>query len=169
MDAIETILTRKSVRQMMPDKEISKDEIIELLEVATKTASWSNSQPWEVFVVSGDSLEKIDEIWREEMSEGIPDSRSDLTFPHREEWQQYKRYQDNVIGFGLSRKECAEEMGIGEEEWMKMTLESLSNNYFSSALVILALHESATTYSHYDLGAFAQTSCLPLKRWAIQQ
>ncbi len=66
-----------------------------------------------------------------------------------------KRYQDNVIGFGQSRKECAEEMGIGEEEWMKMTLESLSNNYFSSALVILALHESATTYSHYDLGAFA--------------
>lgn len=155
MDAIETILTRKSVRQMMPDKEISKDEIIGLLEVAAKTASWSNSQPWEVFVVSGDSLVKINEIWREEMSEGIPDSRPDLTFPHREEWQQYKRYQDNVIGFGQSRKEYAEEIGIGEEEWMKMTLESLSNNYFSSALVILALHESATTYSHYDLGAFA--------------
>ena len=50
-------------------------------------------------------------------------------------------------------------LGIDEDEWMKMTIESLSNNYFSSALVILALHESATTYSHYDLEVLQLHSC----------
>lgn len=159
MNTIDAILNRKSVRQMQENKEISKEEIEELLEIATKTASWSNSQPWEIFVIRGKSLDEINEIWREEMNEGIPDSRPDLIFPHREEWQQYKRYQNNVIGFGDSRKKAAKEMGIDEDEWMKLTIESLSNNYFSSALVILALHESATTYSHYDLEVLQLHSC----------
>ena len=60
----------------------------------------------------------------------------------------------------IQEKKAAKEMGIDEDEWMKMTIESLSNNNFSSALVILALHESATTYSHYDLGGFAATFML---------
>ena len=85
MNTIDAILNRKSVSQMQENKEISKEEIEELLEIATKTASWSNSQPWEIFVIRVKSLDKINEIWREEMNEGIPDSRPDLIFPHREE------------------------------------------------------------------------------------
>ena len=76
MNTVDTILTRKSIRQMQQDKKVSKEEIMELLQIATKTASWTNSQPWEVFVISGDTLEKFNEIWREEMSEGILDSRA---------------------------------------------------------------------------------------------
>ena len=155
MNTIDAILNRKSVRQMIPDKEVSKEKIKELLKIATKTASWTNSQPWEVFVLSGDYVEKFNEAWREEMADGIPDSGPDLTFPHRQEWQQYKRYPDNVIGIGASRKNWAKENGIGEEEWNNMTFESLKNNYFAPAILILGLHESATTCSNFDLGSFS--------------
>lgn len=155
MNTIDAILSRKSVRQMKPDKEVSKEEILELLKIATKTASWTNSQPWEVFVLSGDSVDKLNEAWREEMSEGIPDSRPELTFPHRQEWQQYKRYQDNIVGLGAARKKWAVENNISEKEWNDLTVESLANNYFAPTIILLALHESATTYSHFDLGSFS--------------
>ena len=155
MNTIDTILKRKSIRQMLPDKKGSKEEIMELLQIATKTASWTNSQPWEVFVLSGATVDKFNEIWREEMKDGIPDSRPDLIFPHRQEWQQYKRYQDNVLSIGAARKKWAKDHGISEEEWNDLTFESLSNNYFAPTIILLALHESATTYSHFDLGSFS--------------
>ena len=89
------------------------------------------------------------------MKDGIPDSRPDLKFPHRQEWQQYQRYTDNVLGIGAARKSWAKENGISEEEWNNLTFESLSNNYFAPTIVLLALHESVTTYSHFDLGSFS--------------
>lgn len=160
MNVKDAILNRHSVRMMMPGKTVSNDEIKELLQLAGKSASWSNSQPWEVFVVSGKSLSRLNEIWQEEMKDGIPESRMDLKTPHREDWQKYKRYDENVVQWGVNRNIAAKKMGIDETEWMNDSMRSLVNNYYASALIILGVHESVTTYSHFDLGSFATTFML---------
>ncbi|MBO6280460.1 MAG: nitroreductase family protein [Bacilli bacterium] len=50
MEAIETILTRKSVRQFS-DKEIEEEKIETILKAAMASPSAVNRQPWEFYVV----------------------------------------------------------------------------------------------------------------------
>ena len=58
MDTIKAILARHSVRDFS-SKPVAKETVIKILEVATRSPSGSNGQPWEVFVASGATIEKI--------------------------------------------------------------------------------------------------------------
>lgn len=50
MDAVENILTRKSVRQF-EDREIEQDKIDQLLKAAMASPSGDNKQPWKFIVI----------------------------------------------------------------------------------------------------------------------
>jgi len=69
MDAIEAILARHSVRDFS-SKLVAKDTVMKILEVATRSPSGSNGQPWEVFVAAGDTLEKIRKRYQEYPASG---------------------------------------------------------------------------------------------------
>jgi len=64
MDVIDAILARHSVRDFS-DKPVAKEIIMQILETATRSPSGGNSQPWEVFVASGATMEKIREMYKE--------------------------------------------------------------------------------------------------------
>ena len=68
MDAIEAILARHSVRNFS-SQPVEKETIMKILEVATRSPSGSNGQPWEVFVASGAVIEKIRKMYQE-LSQG---------------------------------------------------------------------------------------------------
>ena len=57
MDAIENILTRKSVRRF-EDKEIEQDKIDNLLKAAMASPSGVNKQPWKFIVVKSEENKK---------------------------------------------------------------------------------------------------------------
>ena len=57
MDAIENILTRKSVRQF-EDKEIGQDKIDNLLKAAMASPTGVNKQPWKFIVVKSEENKK---------------------------------------------------------------------------------------------------------------
>ncbi|UCF49231.1 MAG: nitroreductase family protein [Thermoplasmatales archaeon] len=59
MDAIEAILTRRSVRKYK-DKNISNDLILELIETGTSAPSAGNQQPWQFIII--DDRKLIDKI-----------------------------------------------------------------------------------------------------------
>ena len=58
MDVIEAIKTRRSIRGYKPDP-IPKEVLREILEVATRSPSGMNTQPWEITVVAGEVLDNI--------------------------------------------------------------------------------------------------------------
>jgi len=64
MDAIEAILARHSVRDFA-SKPVAKETVMKILEVATRSPSGSNGQPWEVFVASGATIERIRKMYQE--------------------------------------------------------------------------------------------------------
>jgi nitroreductase len=64
MDVIEAILTRHSVRDFS-SKPVAEETLMKILETATRSPSAGNSQPWEVFVVTGAIIEKIRKVYQE--------------------------------------------------------------------------------------------------------
>jgi nitroreductase len=69
MDAIEAILIRHSVRDFS-SQPVVKETIMKILEAATRSPSGGNGQPWEVFVATGATLEKIRKVYQERFQSG---------------------------------------------------------------------------------------------------
>lgn len=58
---VDQIITeRRSVRAFLPDL-VESEEIQRILEVASRAPSGSNTQPWKVYVLTGDSLTQLSE------------------------------------------------------------------------------------------------------------
>ena len=54
----ELMKERHSARDFLP-KEIPEETLKEILKVSLNSPSWCNSQPWNIYVVSGKPLEEI--------------------------------------------------------------------------------------------------------------
>ena len=58
MDVVEAIKMRKSIRKFTPNP-VSREVLMEILEIAGRAPSGMNTQPWEFAVLSGDVIEKV--------------------------------------------------------------------------------------------------------------
>ena len=54
----ELLNERYSVRAFLP-QEVPRETIEHILNVAQRTASWCNSQPWQVLIASGEAKETL--------------------------------------------------------------------------------------------------------------
>ncbi len=66
----EAVEERRSVRQFIPDKPVPLDVVRQLVKKATRSASGGNTQPWHLYVVSGDKKVELTEAVFHEMGEG---------------------------------------------------------------------------------------------------
>lgn len=55
MDLMEAIRSRKSIRAFKPNP-VPKNTLVEIVEIATRAPSSVNIQPWEIYLVLGDTL-----------------------------------------------------------------------------------------------------------------
>lgn len=46
-------------------KEVTEEDLNEIVEIAELSPSWANSQPWNVYIATGKSLSDIREKWIE--------------------------------------------------------------------------------------------------------
>ena len=69
MDVLEAIRSRHSVR-VFTSKPIQRETLLSILEAALQAPSWTNSQPWEVFVAGGDPLERLRQGYAERFAAG---------------------------------------------------------------------------------------------------
>ncbi|KIR03652.1 p-nitrobenzoate reductase [Lachnospiraceae bacterium TWA4] len=157
MNVKEAIYSRKATRVMDPNKPVDMKVVMEILEDASHTASWANSQPWEVFVITGETLKKMNEIWREEFKE-VPPSCHDIKTPGYDDWGMAPRCIENMSEWGSHRKEQLQD--IPKEELDRLNIETLRNNYYAPVIVILGYKKGLTEYSVYDLGAYEATLML---------
>lgn len=74
MEFDEVILGRRSIRGYKPDP-VPKEVIEEVLELAVRSPSSMNTQPWHLYVVTGDPLDKIRKENTERNISGVPPSR----------------------------------------------------------------------------------------------
>ena len=58
MEVVEAIKARKSIRAFLPQP-VAKEVLEEILELAVRSPSWANTQPWEVAVIGGEIMEQV--------------------------------------------------------------------------------------------------------------
>lgn len=153
MEFKEVVNKRHSVRYFS-EKEIPVAILEDIVRTAERAPSWENSQPWNVYIATGDTMKRIREIWAgkyEAKVKGTPD----MPTGHRTNFSE--RSQQSMKDFMGA---VAEYSGDPEIAHFLNMNEKLFN---APALVYLTLGKGHTGWPIYDLGGFGMTLMLAAK------
>lgn len=160
MNVIDTLQSRHSSRAFM-QKPVEKELLLKVLAAANKSPSYANSQPWEVFVAAGNSLDKLRTGFLEEFRAGVkvhPDIPMVKTWP--------EPYKTHIESTGAAQ---LEHLGIDRNDKAKRT-ENIENNlncFDAPAVIFLCLHKDLSNWSFYDLGLFSQSLMLAAQQYGL--
>ena len=145
MDTLDAIKTRKCIRKFL-DTPVEKEKIDAILETAVRTPSWANSQPWEVFIVSGAPLERIKEGYEEKYLNKAP---HELETPRPAAWPENAKDRQKGLRPGIIR-DC------GEEAANQFVM--LNQTMFSTPMIIfIGIDKMLGEWAMYDIGAYSQS------------
>ncbi|MGT2929214.1 nitroreductase family protein [Streptococcus dentasini] len=120
------------------------------MQKASQTASWVNSQPWKVYVATGETLEKIKSDHRSLIEVG---QKSTPIFPVRSRTG-FQEDQHSHMAAWSNRLDNFTEVG-NETFWQ------LNQELFQApAIMYFALPKNSPEWSILDMGAFLQTASL---------
>lgn len=138
---------RYSVRAFLP-QEVDRKTIEHVLNVAQRTASWCNSQPWQVVIASGEAKERFRKEIYATASSGAPD---DGDFPFPREYRGVYLARRRESGFQLYNT-----LGIPRGDRLAYAKQSLENFNFFGAPHVAILHtdEALGVYGAIDCGAY---------------
>jgi len=147
----EAIVSRRSVRAFLPDP-VDEETIKAILEIASRAPSGTNMQPWRVYVVTGDT--------RERLSRAILDSGIRA---EKAKWDEYRYYPEKffepyygrrrAVGFALYGH-----LGIGKRDVDQMRAQHDRNFLFFDAPVgmIFTIDRRLNQGSWVDYGMFLE-------------
>lgn len=154
MDLREAIRTRRSVRAYLP-KPVPQETIRELINDAIWSPSWANTQPWEILVVAGDTLDKFKTENRQALLKGET-SFPDITVP--KDWPDALKSRRIDLG-----KSVFDALSI-ERDNIDGRMEYYAQMYYlfdAPALILFLIDkELALEYTMLDTGIFLQTFSL---------
>jgi len=153
MDAIECIESRKSIRSFKPEP-VDKVLLSRLIDIAKRSPSYKNSQPWEVLILSGDKRAALSKKLLQLLHDDIEPS-PDLAAP--EHWPAAEAAR---IGNMLSSRSKAMGVDITTPAMVKRSKEANFNFYGAPHVIYLYQDGSLSDWSLFDLGLFAQNLML---------
>ena len=153
----ELMKERHSARDFLP-KEIPEETLKKIIEVSLDCPSWCNSQPWNVYIVSGKPLEEIRKEWISKNEQKIK-GYADLQPVHRTEFSE--RCQKNMEEEFKLIKESTNDPGL-TAFWRKNV-----ECFNAPVIVYLTLHKGHSKWSVYDLGAYGMGLMLAAKNYGV--
>jgi nitroreductase len=153
MELFEAIRERRSIRHFKPDP-VPKPMLQEILQTALRAPSAINTQPWECWVVGGETLKQLKEAMVAEARTGAP-PRSDFELP--EDWKDLFTARMRENG-----KRLFSLLGIAREDKEKRTAFKLSmyHYFYAPTVIFICVDASLGGYGLFDSGGFVQTICL---------
>ena len=149
----ELMKQRHSARDFQ-SKEIPEETLKEIVSVALMSPSWCNSQPWNIYVVTGKPLEEIRKVWIAKNDEKIK-GYGDIQPVHRTEFSE--RCQKNM----------EEEFKLIAENTKDPEMKSFWRKniecFNAPCVIYLTLHKGHSKWSVYDLGGFGMALMLAAK------
>ena len=144
---------RFSCRAFKPDP-VPRPVIDRILKAAQRTASWCNSQPWQVVIASGEAKEKFRREIYAAASSGAPD---DGDFPFPREYRGVYLVRRRESGFQLYNT-----LGIPRGDKAAYARQSLENFNFFGAPHIAIVHteEALGVYGAIDCGGYVSNFML---------
>jgi nitroreductase len=149
----ELLRERYSCRAFRPDP-VPRLTIERILTTAQRTASWCNSQPWQVVIASGEAKERFrKEIYRAASSRAPDDG--DFPFPREYRGVYLERRRES--GFQLYNT-----LGIPRGDKVGYAKQALENFNFFGAPHVAIIHtdEALGVYGAIDCGAYVSNFML---------
>jgi nitroreductase len=157
MEVVEAILARHSVRDFS-SRPVPRETVMKILEVATRSPSGGNGQPWEVFVASGATMEKIRNAYLQG-SRGGPGGPPPGAPPPQ---PAYIRERMATI-----RNERLKLLGLDPDNPAsgKVFMEWGSRLFGAPVLAVICMDKALS--SNLDIGLFVQTVCLAAQGYGV--
>jgi nitroreductase len=143
----ELLNERYSVRAFKPDS-VPREVIEHVLKVAQRTASWCNSQPWQVIIASGGAKERFRKAIHAEAASA---ASHDSDFPFPREYLGIYLERRRESGFQLYNT-----LGIPKGDKAAYAMQALENYNFFGAPHVAIIHtdEPLGVYGAIDCGAY---------------
>ena len=153
MELVQGIETRRSCRAFKSTP-IPRNTIEGILKAASKSPSYTNTQPWEVAVITGRKVDELSTVLHE-MARTDVTANSDLASPKVWPTELDKRAKEH----GARRFRA---LGIERENEQQRKEQRLQNFKFYGApcVVFLFIDRTLTSWSVFDMGLFAQSLIL---------
>jgi nitroreductase len=153
MEIREVIKGRRSIRKYKPD-EVPENLIREIIEDARWAPSGGNTQPWELYVATGESLRKFKEANRRNLLEGVPPT-PDIAM--QQDWPEVMkmRYQalarNTLTSQNIDRK---------DQEARRKYNADMFALFDGPGLILFCLDKALSLeYAMLDIGMILQTVC----------
>ncbi len=155
MDVRRFVKERRSIRKFTPDP-VPEELVQEILREARWAPSWGNTQPWEFYVLTGDSLEKFKKANREKLESGAVPS-PDIRMPGN--WTERLRSRYAEVG-----KSTLEALSIAREDaearaaYVRFEFQAFD----APCLIVACLDRNSASieYAMMDVGLITQNICL---------
>lgn len=141
------LTARHSCRAFRPEP-LPRETIETILRIAQKTASWNNTQPWQVVVTSGDATARFRKLMVEKASRQDPPA-ADFPFPR--EYRGVSLDRRRACGFQLY-----DAVGVARGDRAAYARQSLRNYDLFDAphVAIVTADEPLGVYGAVDCGAY---------------
>jgi nitroreductase len=143
----ELLSARYSCRAFLPQP-VPRPTIVRILTAAQRTASWCNSQPWQIVIATGEAKERFRKAIYAEASSGAPED-GDFSFPREYLGVYLERRRES--GFQLYNS-----LGIARGDKAAYAKQALENYNFFGAPHVAIIHtdEALGIYGAIDCGAY---------------
>jgi len=157
MDVIEAILTRHSVRDF-GSKPVPREVVMKILEAAIRSPSGGNSQPWEVFVASGATLERIRKVYQECSGSGArgPGGPPPQPPSHQERMATIRNERLRLLG--LDPADPASD---------RVFMEWGARLFGAPVVVVVCVDKALFSFRNLEIGLFTQTVCLAARGYGV--
>ncbi len=153
MELIEGIETRRSIRGFKPTP-IPEEIMRRILKVASRSPSFTNTQPWEVAVVSGKKKEELSKILHTLANSGVTpnmDIPSTGKLPPELERRSREHGARRFKALGIER----------ENEQQRKEMRLMNFEFYGAPCVLFLFMDSTLgSWSIFDMGLFAQSVSL---------
>jgi len=161
MELLEGIETRRSCRGFKTTP-IKKELIEQVLKAAGRSPSYTNTQPWEVAVVSGKKRDELSEILSAKSISGeVPNADLPLpkTWPPALDGRAREHGARRFKALGIDR--------ANEQQRREMQLQNLKF-YGAPCALFLFMEKGLPLWSIYDMGLFTENLCLAARTYGLE-
>jgi nitroreductase len=160
MEVIDALNSRFTCRAFNQDP-ITKETILKIMDVATRSPSWANTQPWEIFVAGGDVLERIRRAYMEYFAKEEPINPD---VPLVDSWP--SEQEERMKELGIKRYQ---HLGISRDDQNARNASWRLNFKFFGAptVVYICMDKSLTEWSFFDLGSLSQSIMLAAQEYGV--
>jgi nitroreductase len=154
MELVAAIQGRRSIRKFK-SQDVPKNIITEILEVARWSPSWGNTQPWDLYVLTGKTLAKFKEMNLRQTLAGAA-TASDVPMPTN--WPDAMKARYGELG-----KVVLSVQGIkrDDKEARDKYYQTMISAFDAPCLILACIsRDNLVEYQMLDIGLIAQTICL---------